>query len=105
MGGNAEFGDCILYRLQNAIEMVDDIVVPESDDAIAATMQINCTAFVIQTVGVLTSVDFDDEPQFVARKIREEGTDRRLSTKMMRLERLMAQMLPKLFLGLCHAPA
>ena len=43
---------------------------------------------------MLTAVDFDDEPQFTAGKIRKIGTNRQLSDKLVSVEPPIAQLIP-----------
>jgi hypothetical protein len=50
-------------------------------------------------------MDFNDQPAFMARKIREIGTDGRLAPKMRAFNRPPPQMPPQLLLGISHRAA
>jgi hypothetical protein len=51
---------------------------------------------------MLPAIDLDDNPEFVAREVGKIRTDRRLSPKVVLLERRLSQMLPEFLFGLGH---
>ena len=59
MGG---FLDHRQYRLQNAFDIRQYIVIPEADNAITQRVQSSCpTCILFNSVCVLTAVEFDDQ--------------------------------------------
>jgi hypothetical protein len=59
------------HRLQHVIEMLENLVVPESDDAVATARELGAPSLVRgHPLGMLPAVEFDDE---LARRTGEIG--------------------------------
>jgi hypothetical protein len=52
---------------------------------------------------MLSTIDFDDDPELVTGEVGEVRTDRRLTPEVMLLERRLPQMLPEFFLSFGRA--
>jgi hypothetical protein len=71
--------------LNDSVKVFHDLVIPESDDAIALFGEIRRSSGVAtkpKGVAVLLTIEFNDEPQGVIREIRNIGADRGLAPEM-----------------------
>lgn len=59
-------------HLLDAIDIREDIVIPETNDAPAAPLKPRGPPFIVRVVGVLTAVGFDDQATFEANEIDDE---------------------------------
>ena len=99
-GAISRFGlDLIQKRFENAFEIGEDIIVPESDHAVAATFQVGGPRRV--SLGrMLSSVDFDDEATLMADEVGDIGANRHLSAEFQTIELASADRAPELLFGL-----
>lgn len=75
----------VVDRCQNAIEVLQDIIVPEAKHPIALLLKILAPDNVnlgVWRKHVLASVNLDNDPCIVAGEIREVRTDRRLPAEV-----------------------
>jgi hypothetical protein len=79
------------YRLAYPFDVGQDFVVPETQDAPAASAQVSGAANVALTGCVLTAVGFDDHKKFRAGKVHDERSDRELPTKFVCLQTAVPQ--------------
>jgi hypothetical protein len=77
-------------RLENAISIAKDIVVPEAKDAVASSLQFLITSTVAETVSVLCAIGFDDELSFAANEICDVASYRFLSYEFETVEPTVA---------------
>jgi hypothetical protein len=91
--------DRCIDGLKHAGHVLENVVVPESQDAIAVRLEIPGACFIRPMVGVLPAVGFDDKLELMAGEIGEVRADRRLTPEVVLLERRLPQMLPKLLFG------
>jgi hypothetical protein len=69
---------CHQYRFHHAVDVLQHIIVPEAQDAIALRSKIDgslCISGNVLRLIVLRSIDFDDEASFVAGEVSEVRTD------------------------------
>jgi hypothetical protein len=79
-------------RRTNAIKIGQDVVVPEADHLEALSFK--PSGSVRRIVGVLCSVDFDDQPPFETDKIDDVTPDLLLSSKFHPMQAPVAQGTP-----------
>ena len=86
MGGN--FGttrEFVVDHCQNAVEILQDIIVPEAKNTIALFRKIlapDNVSLGVWRKHVLASVNLDNDPCIVAGEIREEWADRSLPAEV-----------------------
>jgi hypothetical protein len=86
--------------LQHAVGIAEDIVVPETENAIAFGLDEFSTGLIVSDiVGMLPTVDLDDESLGKADKIREIRTDRHLATPSA-LRQTLSKRLPQTLFGI-----
>lgn len=87
VGCSNVFGEPAIKRgkdgLTDGSTMFQDIVAPDTQDQVALRAHKIVAAAVIGTVGVLGSIDLDDEPIFAACEVCVEGADGELTGKAM----------------------
>jgi hypothetical protein len=72
-------------RVQHAVDVFDDVIVPEADDAIALSFQparslnVSC---LFDTRAMLGAVDFDQNAHSHAGEVRDIGTDGNLPAEV-----------------------
>lgn len=64
---------------QNAIRVGEDIVVPVTDDMVSMRLDHSGAGFVSSAVSVLAAIEFDDELQSAAGKVRDRVSNRKLA--------------------------
>src|SRR5207248_917427 len=92
-------------RLRYAFDILQHIIVPETQDEIALRSKINrslCISGNVLRLIVLRSINLDDEAPFMAGEVSEERTDRHLPSEMRVLDRQVTQMPPELALRVGH---
>ncbi len=75
----------VVDRCQNAIEILQDIIVPEAKHPIALLLKIlapDNVSLGVWRKHVLASVNLDNDPCIVAGEIREERADRSLPAEV-----------------------
>ena len=81
---------CRRDRLHYAVDVAEHVVVPEAQHPIAARFKVRRSSGVASQAGrfgVLPAVYLDDQARSVTGKVREVGTDGRLSAKMGAVDR------------------
>ena len=81
-------------RLANAVQVVNDLGVPESEDAVPAREQASIATIVGFTLGMLASIEFDQQLGLAAgeiSKIRSNGT---LSDELVAAQSSVAEPVP-----------
>ena len=74
-------------RLQYAVEIVENIIVPKADDAVAVTRKLGTTSFIsIRLRAMLTAIELDHELARRAGKIGDPLSDWMLSPKLPRYD-------------------
>jgi hypothetical protein len=88
---------------QDTVHVLVHFVVPETQNAITLCFQ-PCASlsipFALNRLGVLTSIELDDQLPVEAREVDDEGAARHLATELMLFKLAIAQAGPKLLL--CH---
>jgi hypothetical protein len=79
----------------DAVEICQDLVVPESEDAIAFALQEPASlGLPWRRAIVLTAVDFEDQPGLVAHEIGDVAAQRYLAPELVPLRLMRAQYSP-----------
>jgi hypothetical protein len=79
-------------RFLDAVPFLEDIGVPEPQDAEASVLEPNgALGIVFPTLGVLTPIEFQDELAIEAHEIRDERADRHLPSKLEARETAISQ--------------
>jgi hypothetical protein len=94
--------DRCIDRRKNAGHILDDVVIPESQDTITRRGKIGSPVLIGSAIGMLPAIQFDNNPELMAGEVSEVRTDCRLTPKMMLLERRLSQMLPELLFSFGH---
>jgi hypothetical protein len=87
----------LMYHAQYAFGVSQHVVIPKSQDAISVAPQESVARFIVSqmcTDTMLTTIQLDDEPQRVARKVGKVGANRRLASEMCHVEWRLTQKLP-----------
>lgn len=95
-------GDLFGDTGQDAVGVLQDIVVPEPDHAVAVGLDFQGAQVVRQAVGVLPTVAFYREAQAAAGKVDNRVADRVLRGELGAAELSSAQVRPKAALGVGH---
>jgi len=89
--------------LQDAVDILHDLVVPESQHAIAARVQPARSFRVLRPpFGVSVSIDFDDKTGAFAKEVHDKRTEGHLPSELGLLESTCPQVVPKPPLRLGH---
>ena len=81
------------------VEMLQDLVVPEAQDAEAFGAEEGVTIKVVEAVAVLAAVDLNDEPGFEADEIEDVAEQRNLAAEFGAGELSVAERTPEHGLG------
>lgn len=73
---------CASYSLQHALQVVRDLIVPETQDTKATGSQFGISNSVVVTACMLTAVDFNNQLPFQGNKIRDVKTERLLTLEL-----------------------
>jgi hypothetical protein len=79
--------------LKHAIDVLQHFIVPESNDAIAFRLE-ECCPRGVAFLGVLTSIDFNDQAGINASEVDNEWPDRNLTAEFVTAELTIAEPLP-----------
>lgn len=80
---------------EDAFGVVEDVAVPEAQDAKALAFEPVCAFRVVQRpLRMLATVNFDNEPMLKADKVDDIRADRRLAAEATAIELTEAQMAP-----------
>ncbi len=88
--------------LPNAFDIFQHFIIPETQDAVAMLDEPSVTHGVAAAIGVLASVDLEDEPFFSTNEIRDVRSDRLLTHEFESAERARTKVAPKLSFGGCR---
>jgi len=88
-------GRCRQDHFANAFDISHDLVIPEAQHAIAVINEPPVSDNVTLVRGVLTTVNFYDEPPFAADEIDDVGSDRFLPYELETDKRSGAKVFPK----------
>ena len=91
MRGREGVGD----DLSHAIQIFQNIIVPEAKDTIAFAFEERRSRRISQTVRMLAAVSFDDQPTLLANEVGNERPDRLLTTEFCSSQLAVAQHSPK----------
>ena len=100
-GGRRRF-QSLVDRLQNTIDIFQNLIIPEAQHAIALRVEIRVTRCIsgqMRCLIMLPAVDLNDEPCLVASKICEIRSDRCLATEMRLRQGQPFQVTPKFLFG------
>src|SRR5256885_16971279 len=84
---------------QHSLFVVENVIVPEAEDAKALSLQIGVTLRIAFALAVLPPIRFDDQPSRRAGKIDDVAVNRQLALELVAGETLCAQDLPESVLG------
>jgi hypothetical protein len=90
-------------RLQNAVDVLDNLIVVKPDDAIAAVKKRRSASLVMPPFGITRmrpAVDLDDQLFFPATEISEARADRLLADEFEAGQLSIVEPIPKQFLGM-----
>ncbi len=88
--------------LPNAFDIFQHFIVPETQDAVAMLDEPSISHSVAVAIGVLASVDLEDELFFSTNEIRDVRSDRLLTHEFESAERARTKVAPKLSFGGCR---
>jgi hypothetical protein len=94
-----------LDHLAHAFNIVQYFIIPKSEHSIAVCIQIGgarCIPHGIGPIVMLSSINFDNQPKTMARKIRKKWADRSLAAEMRSVYRQSTQVSPELSFGIGH---
>jgi hypothetical protein len=90
-------------HFQHAIAIAQHIGIPESKNAIPLRLKPTIAFGVAKVLGVLPTIDFDDQTPLVANEVDDETSDRNLATEAQPGLPVRAQRGPETKLGIGHA--
>ena len=90
--GLFEFG---FEHFQNALDVAENVVVPDANDTIATRGEIGITDLVGTTAGVLPAIDLDDQLPFATDEVDIVGSHRLLAGELKGAEPPIAQPKPQ----------
>lgn len=88
---------------QNSIDVFQHLIVPEANNTIAGFLQ-SAGALRVDQFLMLAAVHFDDQPCLPTKKVRDEGSDRGLSSELEAAQLTRPELLPKQPLGVSLVP-
>src|SRR5258708_1798244 len=93
------------YRHHNRLLIPQDLIVPESNYAVAGTLQERrALAILLRLFGVLCAVYFNNQSPLLTTEIRDVGADRMLPPELRASQLAAAQSLPQLALSISLFP-
>ncbi len=99
------WGECQGDALQNWLGLGQHLVVPEADDAISATLKpLRSLSIVFYLLGMLSTVDLDDQPGSMGDKIHDVWAHGLLAAEFLAGEPAGAEVFPQASLGVGHVP-
>ena len=84
---------------ENAGQILDNGVIPESQDTITNRGKIGSSLLIRSVIGMLPTIQLDNNLELMAGEVR---TDRRLTPKVVLLKWRLPQMLPEFLFGFGH---
>ncbi len=98
--------ECLDDRLHHTIQIFQNIIVPESQNAKSFFSQPAITVCVVRKlIAMLPTIDFDDQTFLEANEIHDEGTEWRLPPETRPIELAAAQRPPQFSFGISHCGA
>jgi hypothetical protein len=91
-------------HFKNPRRVEQDIVIPESQDAVVTFGKPFVADGVALAVGMLTAVNLDDETAFSANEIDNIGTNRFLPNEFVAAQTARSQSIPQRAFGICRGP-
>ena len=91
-------------RFHDAVDILGDVVVPESKHAISLFLQPRHTNAIVRLISILAmlrTIDFNQQPRRHAPEIRDIRSNRYLTAEVRPIEIELPQMMPKLLFGIC----
>src|ERR1700736_989729 len=85
-GGGAIGIDRCIDCHENARRVLQNVVIPESQNTIAVRFEVSRACLIGRTERMLPAVEFNHESELMTCEVRKAGTDRRLAPKVMFLE-------------------
>ncbi len=98
-GSSAQVGT---EPLENAVQIVEDLVVPDADDRVSGGSKIGVTDPIPHAFRVLSAIDLDDQPCFLADEIDDVWADRHLSAELPSREPSISHGEPEFPFGIGH---
>jgi len=93
-------------RLEDAIDVRHDLVVPDSHHAVSACFEpLSSRCIPVPSAGVLATANLDDQFRLLAIEVGDIGTEWSLAPELEASETAVAQVPPKTPLRLGHGPA
>src|SRR5579885_2721769 len=92
-------------RLLDVVGVLEDVGVPETQDAPAVRLQPSGAARIALALRVLSAVGLDDEAMLDAGEVRDEGTERMLAAELVADEAAVPETGPEPALGVGHGGA
>ncbi|MDI3470210.1 MAG: hypothetical protein OJF62_002273 [Pseudolabrys sp.] len=83
-----------MNRTEHAVDVGEDIVIPESKHFVAFSFKPRCSCFIRSYVwffAMLRAVDFDNQPRCHAHEVRNIGPNHYLPTEVVANDRVFAQ--------------
>jgi hypothetical protein len=87
-------------RLQHAVDISNHVVVPKAQDAVAMLDQPLIACGVALVGGVLSTIDFNDQPALAADEVDNERSHWLLADEFLAVNGATAQPIPKLEFGM-----
>jgi hypothetical protein len=84
-----------LNRVQNTDKIAHHLIVPDPEDAVAASFDPTGTRGIRPLIGVRRAIDFHDQFRSYAEEIGDEGSDRDLPPEFQAIELGIAQRTPE----------
>ena len=70
------------YRVKNAIDVLQNIVIPEAENKVPHRFQHLCPRQIALVFVMLSAIDFNDQMRFLAAKIEDKATERHLTPEL-----------------------
>jgi hypothetical protein len=84
-------GNRYAEKVSNALDITEHVIIPETKHPIAIGGEPRIAPLVVAAIGMLATIDLDDELQFVGENVSEVCSDRDLAPEFRVLELSRAQ--------------
>ncbi len=88
--------------MQNAVEIPENVIVPESKHTVTALLEEIFPPCVGGALGVLSTINFDNQHSFSANEVGVEWSDYFLANELASMKLTTTKTLPKHHFGLCR---
>ena len=95
-------GELVTKELHHALDVCQNVVVPESDDSIAQDLQVASPLQIIRIVSVLAPINFDDQHSLPAAEVHDVRAYGKLSYELEAPELSAGKTMPQSMLSLGH---